>query len=204
MDVLNCYSIKLNPLSLEPLPSLIDGFFNVNTFVMEKEIWKSVVGYEGKYQVSNKGRVRSLNYHREKRIKIMKSRIMDSGYEDIRLCENGKNKAHLMHRLVAKAFIPNPDNKRCVNHIDGDKSNNLLDNLEWVSYQENTDHALENDLYNFNGENHYNSILTKEDVLSIRKEYKPYVVTARMLSEKHGVSVVTIKKIVQRKKWKHI
>lgn len=96
-----------------------------------EEVWKDIKGYEGLYQVSNMGRIRNSKGC------IMKQAINEKGYMRIRLCKDGK-KSHLrIHRLVADAFIPNPDNKEEVNHISCMKSDNRVSNLEWVSSEEN-------------------------------------------------------------------
>lgn len=73
--------------------------------------------------------------------KPLKHSIHSSGYEYVQFVHNGKHCHALVHRLLAKAFIPNPDNKPCINHIDGNKTNNSLENLEWCTYSENTEHA---------------------------------------------------------------
>ena len=98
------------------------------------EIWKDIEGYEGLYQVSNLGRVRSLNYKRTGKVQNMKLGTYPNGYKMVDLKKNNKRKAHLVHRLVAKAFIPNPDQLCEVNHKDEDKANNAVDNLEWCSH----------------------------------------------------------------------
>lgn len=98
---------------------------------MEKEFWRDVVGYEGLYQVSNWGRVKSLNYNHTGKEKILKLGKNNFGYLRVSLCKNGKEKNHKVHRLVAEAWLPNPDNLPCVNHKDEDKANNRVENLEW-------------------------------------------------------------------------
>ena len=112
------------------------------------EIWKDVQGYEGLYQVSNLGRVRSMDRWRKngtngyiQKGRILKQEISNCGYSMVHLSFNGKVKGVLVHRLVAIAFIPNPQNKEQVNHIDGRKQNNNTDNLEWATQSENTIHA---------------------------------------------------------------
>lgn len=101
---------------------------------MPNEIWKDVVGYEGLYQVSNLGRV--------KRNRHIKSTSLDrGGYVTVSLCKKSNQKTLKMHRLVALSFIPNPLRKKTVNHIDGNKKNNCVDNLEWSTYSENHKHA---------------------------------------------------------------
>lgn len=112
------------------------------------ERWLPVVGYEGLYEISDSGRVKSL--HDTKGYKpgrIIASRINTFGYRQIMLSKNGKTKQNSVHRLVASAFIINPLNKPQVNHIDSDKSNNNLSNLEWATRKENVIHAIENNLY---------------------------------------------------------
>ena len=115
------------------------------------EVWKDIKGYEGRYQVSNNGRVKSLPIN-EKYCKrtdeiILKPFMCGSGYQEVILKINGQRKPKLIHRLVADAFIPNPTNKKEVNHKDGNKFNNDYTNLEWVSSSENIRHSY-NELKN--------------------------------------------------------
>lgn len=117
----------------------------------EYEIWKSVVGFEGFYEVSNFGRVKSLD-RVDKRGRFQKGKIKTqinngSGYMVVSLKKDGKQKMRSVHRLVADSFIPNPLHKPCVNHLDGDKSNNKVVNLVWCTYVENMKHAVETGLY---------------------------------------------------------
>ena len=109
------------------------------------EIWKDIEGYGGLYQVSNLGRVKSLNYNRTKKEKILKPRSNKDGYLNVNLYKEGRMKTCLVHRLVAKAFIPNPDNKSQVNHRDEDKTNNCVDNLEWMTRRENINYGTRNE-----------------------------------------------------------
>ena len=96
------------------------------------EIWKDVVGFEGKYQVSNLGNVKSF-LRGEHLLRLNGGRK----YIQVVLCKDGKTYARLVHRLVAEAFIPNPHNLSCVNHKDENPKNNCVYNLEWCSYQYN-------------------------------------------------------------------
>lgn len=107
---------------------------------MDNEIWKDVKGYEGLYQVSNLGRVKSLDYDGSKKERIM-SPYNVHGYSRVRLFNDKKRVSTSVHRLVAGAFISNPENKPFVNHIDGNKSNNKIENLEWCNNSENLIHA---------------------------------------------------------------
>ena len=97
------------------------------------EIWKDIQGYEGLYQVSNLGRVRSLNYKKTKTVKILKLTSNTKGYLQLILHKNGEISSRKVHRLVAEAFIPNPDGLPQVNHKDENKQNNCVDNLEWCT-----------------------------------------------------------------------
>lgn len=101
-----------------------------------KEEWRSVIGYEGLYEVSSCGQIKSLR----KGALLTPHKI--NGYYVIRLCKNGKMKNHKVHRLVAIAFIPNPENKAFVDHIDTNRSNNRVENLRWVTRQENYDNPI--------------------------------------------------------------
>ena len=123
------------------------------------EIWEWIEGYEGKYQVSNLGRVRSVDRWRANRSNgyIQKGQILkanlDHGYERVNLYKNGKMKHCRVHRLVAQTFLENPFGKEQVNHIDGNKRNNRLDNLEWCTPKENNQHAIDNKLKSLESSN---------------------------------------------------
>lgn len=115
---------------------------------MESVIWKPVRGYEDRYMVSNDGRVKSLDIYvnsgvgkRLSKGRIKPQRKNNRGYVCVGLCKDNYTHTHLVHRLVAEAFIPNTDNKPQVNHIDGDLNNNRADNLEWVTDNENKAHS---------------------------------------------------------------
>ena len=147
------------------------------------EIWKDVKGYEGAYQVSSFGRVRSLDrkvpskYGRFRKVKgmILKLRTDKDGYYKVNLKKNQKGKSSRVHRLVAEAFINNPENKPQVNHINGVKSNNNILNLEWATLSENRRHAYQTGLQNGEArrgvKNNFHK-LTPEQVLAIRKAYE--------------------------------
>tara|TARA_R110002153_G_scaffold151656_1_gene303054 strand:- start:310 stop:798 length:489 start_codon:yes stop_codon:yes gene_type:complete len=104
------------------------------------DIFKDIEGYEGLYQISNTGKVKSM-----KSGKILKNIAARDGYDRICLCGNGKRMV-LIHRLIAEHFISNPMSKQCVNHINGIKTDNSIDNLEWVTHSENLIHAYANNL----------------------------------------------------------
>jgi len=107
-----------------------------------EEIWKDVVGYEGLYQVSNLGRVKSLGFDKWHKGKILKPSYDSKGnYLFIGLHADGKVTQRNVHRLVAETFIPNPNNLPCVNHIDEIKTNNRVDNLEWCTIEYNSNYG---------------------------------------------------------------
>jgi hypothetical protein len=117
------------------------------------ELWLPCNDFEGYYEISNYGRVRSVRRlvsftdnkpDRFIRTRILKLQVDKLGYIRVRFCINQYKTTHKVHRLVAKAFIPNPENKPQVNHKDGIKSNNLYTNLEWNTNLENQYHALRN------------------------------------------------------------
>lgn len=105
------------------------------------EVWKDIEGYEGLYQVSSLGRVKSLRFGKERILKAGKDK---GGYLMVNLCKNSKTKMYKVHRLVAQAFIPNPDGLQCINHKDENKTNNCVDNLEWCTYLYNNNYGTRN------------------------------------------------------------
>lgn len=111
---------------------------------MEEE-WRPVKGYEGLYEVSNMGRVKSLHYGESR---ILKQSVSSNGHMKVDLNKDRTSNTKQVHRLVAEAFIPNPMNLSVVNHLDGDKHNNCAFNLEWCTYRQNTLHAIKLGLFN--------------------------------------------------------
>ena len=160
---------------------------------------KSICNYEGLYKIDENGNVFSVRNN-----KFLKRMTFPSGYEYVHLC-NGKGKTKLfrVHRLVAEAFIPNPDNSPEVNHKDGNKQNNSVDKLEWCTNLENIQHSVKTGLRNAKGENNPSAKLTAKDVENIRKEYVPnskeFGTVA--LARKYGVSNVMIGKIIRYECW---
>lgn len=167
---------------------------------MENEIWKDIEGFEGVYKVSNKGRVMSFKYSREK---VLRNAVTN-GREFVRLLKNGSYHCFHINRLVATTFLPNPENKAQVNHINGIKIDNRVENLEWCTHSENIKHAIENKLIvHEKGENHQRSLLKEKDVISIRQKK---VMGAKYidLSKEYNVSIGCIQGIVERRNWTHI
>ena len=165
-----------------------------------KEIWKAIKDYEGKYEVSNLGRVKSLErtsrLNRKIKERILAPREHTGGYLRVQL----SRKDFYIHRLVAEAFIPNPENKSQVNHIDGNKRNNHVDNLEWNTPLENNLHAIRTGLNKkdrefmikiANCENHKKAIakrrkFTKEQIIEIRKSQETDTILAKRYNTSRG------------------
>lgn len=150
--------------------------------------------------------------------KFLKPATDLSGYLRCAFKYNNKHTTFKVHRLVAECYIRNPLNKPQVNHKDGDKKNNKVDNLEWCTHQENMKHAIENGLFNpkdipkekcinkniKKGELNGCSKLTDEIVLEIRSKFNPRIYTREMLAKEYNVKASTIKDVILRKSWKHI
>lgn len=170
------------------------------------EQWRPVKGYEGKYIVSNKGNVMSVP--RTYIDKLGRDYMIDGitltkcdngkGYDHVRL---GKHTMKQLHRIVAEAFIPNPLNLPEVNHKDGNKKNNCVENLEWVTHQGNVIHAVETGLF---GERAKKA--TPEIVEAIRAEYVPYdrEHSTIALGKKYGIDPAYVWRIINGQKRKRL
>lgn len=176
---------------------------------MEQEIWKDIKGYEGKYQVSSIGRVKSLQristFNNSKGLKkeIIIKTWNDEGYIRVKLSNNSVEKTYRVHRLVANEFLENPFNKSQVNHKNGIKTDNSVENLEWVTNSENSIHAFENNLRKSPlGSNHGNSKLNEQKVLEIRKIGRSK--SLKEISDIYCVDKSLISLILLNKAWKHV
>lgn len=157
---------------------------------MAHEEWRDVVGYEGYYQVSNLGRVRALDrtvQHAYSGTQSLKGHMLtpfrgSEPYYSVMLSKNGKAKSLRVHRLVATAFVPNPDRLNCVNHKDGNKLNNSASNLEWCTQRRNVQHAIDHELLTFDhagfgswskeSREHFSKVRKKAIVRSDGKRYE--------------------------------
>lgn len=167
-----------------------------------KVVWKSIGGYEDSYKVSNYGLIFSFKSNR-----LLKQ--SGNRYKKVCLYKNGDHKHYSVHRLVAIEFIKNEHNKRCVNHKNGNKLDNRAENLEWCTYSENTNHALESGLISDEKNHGYRngrSVASLSSVLTIREVYKhmPGTLVEKYddLAEIFSLSRMTIFNIIKQNTWK--
>lgn len=154
----------------------------------------------GLYSVTDNGNVLS---HHKGQTKFLKCGLMSDGYKRVSLSLNGVTHQVKLHRVVAIAKIPNPENKEIVNHIDGDKGHCHPDNLEWMTPSENNIHANRMGLTTiYKGESNSQSKLTAREVLIIREEYINTEITQAKLAKRFGVASSTISAIVNGRGWR--
>lgn len=168
------------------------------------EVWVSVLDFEGLYEVSNYSRVKSCIKKGSRNELIILFTTNKNGYNTISLLNGKKRKNTSVHRLVAQAFIPNPENKPQINHKNGIKTDNRIENLEWATASENTQHAYDTGLEKKKiGELNGRCILKELDVLKIKEFIKqPHSLVE--LGNRYGVSSSTISNIKRGKTWAHL
>lgn len=177
---------------------------------LDQEIWKPIEGFDGMYEISSKGRLRSwkgVNQCAPKREKpIIRKQAKARGYNWVLLSNlNGKNKMGRIHRLVASTFLPNPEGKPEVNHKNGIKDDNRVENLEWVTREENMSHAWDIGLFpDQKGEGNRASKLTKQDVLTIKAILPTGWFTQTEIARAYEVDQGLISKINSGKSWGHL
>jgi hypothetical protein len=177
-----------------------------------KEIFKDIKGYEGLYQISDKGRVKSLARkvnHPHSGFQTLKEKILKSGknsrgYLVVILCENKIRKTSMVHRLVATTFLRNFGDKKTINHKNGVKTDNHLGNLEFVTQKENVQHSYNMGLSNNRGEKSCLSKLTEKEVLQIRDLRGCGRFSQREVAEFYNCVESTVNAVVNRKSWRHI
>ncbi len=171
------------------------------------EVWKDIAGYEGIYQVSDAGRVRSVARVNSQGAKLKgkpRKLIKDhNGYCVVGLTRDAVMRYHKVHRIVAAAFIPNPDNLPQVNHTEGNKADNRACKLEWCTNQENIDHSLALGLRDPMGESNSRAKLSELDVVDIRW-LKGWGMTISALAREYQVTRTNIRHIVTGRTWSHV
>lgn len=158
-----------------------------------KEILVDIKGYEGLYYISNKGMV--FSKHRNSWLKF----DLNKGYYRVTLCKNGKTERFLVHNLVAKHFIPNPHNKPIVHHKNHITTDNSVENLEWVTYYENTKYDKEHGVL---GVESYK--LTEDDVRALRAMKSTGLYTNKQLSEIFGINERNVRRVYNRETYKEV
>ena len=209
---------KLSPPAQEILKKLFDELdktkkaspweilnYSTSTEDLPHEVWRDVVGYEGLYHVSNFGRVKSLHNGKT----IIRKPALSNGYLKVSLCKDGSIRTHKIHTLVARAFIPNPEDKPFVNHIDADKTNNCVENLEWTTQTENMQHASKMGLLKhrgLKGSENPSAKFSEDDIRYIRQNciigYSKRGV--RAFAKKYCVHSKTISRIVRGKHYAEV
>lgn len=173
------------------------------------EIWKNITGYEGMYQVSNLGNVKSLKrkkwngFDYQEVVEKFLSQKTHNGYKYVNLCKPKSQKMISVHRLVAIEFIDNPEQKKYVNHKDNNPSNNNSNNLEWCTQAENIQYAVQQGRFN-QGILSPRTKFTEKQVLEIRKRIANKEISQNKLAKELGVTQNCISEIVNRLTWKHI
>jgi len=177
---------------------------------MKEEQWKPIKGYEGLYEVSSESRIKSLsrtaraNVTGVRKIKerILRQSLSSYGYAIVNLSKNGIKKCIQVHRVIASAFIPNPENKPQVNHIDFVRNNNKISNLEWVTVSENAIHSVPNRGKRW-GDNAPRSKLSEKTKRRIISIYVDGRFTQSELAKRFDVCQPTISDIVNKESIKY-
>lgn len=162
------------------------------------EIFLPIEGFEKKYQISNSGKIRNSKNQ------ILKPCIGNNGYSHVALWKDKKGNTKDIHSLVASTFISKKFGIQQINHINGIKTDNRVENLEWVSPRSNMEHAIRTGLRRDSGEKSSNSKLTESQVIEIRRLYFSDEMTAVEIAKKYSINKCYIHLILRNKRWNHI
>ncbi len=177
-----------------------DTYPHTKMMTLEGESFSFVPETENTYMVSNFGNIISVRNGIKREIKPFRNKHHD--YLSVTLCINGNTKRYRLHRLIAIVLIPNPENKPQVNHIDGNKHNNRVDNLEWCTQKYNSIHSLKTGLSKYVGEKSHFAKLTKEQVIDLKfKRIKGHKV--KDLAKEFNISDRQVIRICQNKAWSY-
>lgn len=199
-----------NLCPIQSLPSCLNGQTGKSLVVLgryffmknQTEIWKEIKGFEGVYAISNHGNLKSFKV--DKNGRILKNTHKNGWYLTVNLQTTEKFETRRIHRLVAEYFIPNPENKRQVNHIDGNKQNNHVENLEWVTPCENMAHAILMNPNILKGMNDYNKIIKPRPILqfTINNSFICEHINSNEASKNTGVCQRNILQVANKDEYK--
>ena len=180
---------------------------NLTTFdedlKMKRFFVRPVVGFEKNYIISNSGEIYSIPRKGNWVLKKIKPRLNHNGYERVALSKDGKKYHFFVHRLVAYTYMDNPENKRTINHIDGCKTNNNFENLEWATHSENNQHAVDNKLGNRAVGQDMSKKLKNEDVLEILR-LRNNGMYHKDIAKIFNVTSKCVGDILLGKRWNHL
>jgi hypothetical protein len=167
------------------------------------EIYKKIPNYS-LYEASNMGNIKTFNWKNTKKEAVLKPALDKNGYlRTVLIRDDGKYTTVKVHRIIASAFL-GEINKLEVNHKDGKKNNNTLENIELVTHKENIKHSFANNLQSNKGEKNPISKLNDLKVLEIRSKFKKHVYTRQMLAKEYNVTISCIKDVLIKRSWAHL
>ena len=187
------------------LIKVLNDFMLANGHTIDFERPLIIKGHRTDYSITRAGDVISYKYYNTDKPRILQHMMGTNGYHMVNLLIDSKEKTYHVHRLVAETFVPNPDLKSEVNHIDGNKDNNTDQNLEWVTSKENIDHAYKMGLAKGRpGTRHHNASITEEDAAKICEMLQSGKYCIRSVADIMGTTYTVVKKIKNGVRWTHV